>query len=77
MLRRAKMLFTLIFAPVVSLAISAGALAEEAGNWAVNMPRGVTSVSNSIYDIHMLVFWIVTMSLIIHYILLQKTSPKA
>ena len=62
MLRRAKMLFTLIFAPVVSLVISAGALAEEAGNWAVNMPRGVTSVSNSIYDIHMLVFWIVTIT---------------
>ena len=46
MLRRAKMLFTLILAPVLSLATSAGALAEEAGNWAVNMPRGVTYVSN-------------------------------
>ena len=60
MLRRAKMLFALLFAPVIALAISGGAVAEEAKRWATNMPRGVTSVSNSIYDIHMLVFWIVT-----------------
>ena len=62
MSRRARMLFALLFAPVISLAMSGSALAEEAKRWAVNMPRGVTSVSNSIYDIHMVVFWICTVT---------------
>ena len=33
MLRRAKMLFALLFAPVIALAISGGAVAEEAKRW--------------------------------------------
>lgn len=58
MSRRATMLFALVLAPVMSLAASGKVLAEEAQRWAVNMPRGVTSVSNAIYDVHMIVFWI-------------------
>lgn len=58
MSRRANMLFALVLAPVMSLAASGKVLAEEAQRWAVNMPRGVTSVSNAIYDIHMIAFWI-------------------
>ncbi|MFN3578875.1 MAG: cytochrome c oxidase subunit II [Pseudomonas sp.] len=26
--------------------------------WAFNMPKGVTDISNAIYDLHMLIFWI-------------------
>ncbi|PCJ92500.1 MAG: cytochrome c oxidase subunit II [Porticoccaceae bacterium] len=58
MSRRANMLFALVLAPVLSLVSSGSVIAEEAKRWAVNMPRGVTSVSNAIYDIHMIVFWI-------------------
>ncbi len=58
MSRRARMLFALVLAPVISLVFSGTVLAEEAQRWAVNMPKGVTSVSNAIYDIHMIVFWI-------------------
>ncbi|PKM29941.1 MAG: cytochrome c oxidase subunit II [Gammaproteobacteria bacterium HGW-Gammaproteobacteria-11] len=27
-------------------------------DWAFNMPKGVTQVSNEVYDLHMLIFWI-------------------
>ena len=36
------------------LAWSAGAQAE----LELNMPRGVTSISQQVYDLHMLIFWI-------------------
>ena len=58
MLRRANMLFALVLAPVLALVSSGSALAEEAQRWAINMPKGVTPVSNAIYDIHMIIFWI-------------------
>jgi cytochrome c oxidase subunit 2 len=58
MLRRANMLFALVLAPVLALVSSGGALAEEAQRWALNMPKGVTPVSGTIYDIHMITFWI-------------------
>ncbi len=58
MSRRARMLFALVLAPVMSLAAMGQALAEDAQRWAVNMPKGVTPVSNAIYDIHMIIFWI-------------------
>jgi cytochrome c oxidase subunit 2 len=39
----------------IALAMSAkGAFAD----WEVNMPRGVTEISNTVYDLHMLIFWI-------------------
>lgn len=44
---RAGALATAVTAP-------SSALAE----WGVNLPEGVTSISNTIYDIHMWVFWI-------------------
>lgn len=52
------MLFAFLLAPVLSLVSSGSVIAEEAKRWAVNMPKGVTSVSNAVYDIHMIVFWI-------------------
>ena len=58
MSRRASMLFALVFAPAISLAFMSKAVAEEAQRWAVNMPKGATPVSNAIYDIHMIIFWI-------------------
>ena len=50
------MLFALVLAPVLALVSSGSALAEEAQRWAINMPKGVTPVSNAIYDIHMIIF---------------------
>lgn len=58
MSRRARMLFALLLAPAMFLASFGKALADEAQRWAVNMPKGVTPVSNAIYDIHMIIFWI-------------------
>ena len=37
--------------------LSTGVLAE-AGRWQTNMPQGVTDVSQDIYGLHMLIFWI-------------------
>lgn len=37
--------------------LSAGAWAE-AARWQTNMPQGVTNVSQDIYGLHMLIFWI-------------------
>ena len=31
---------------------------QEASSWALNMPRGVTPISNQLYDLHMLILWI-------------------
>ena len=58
MLRRASQLFALLLAPVLSLSLPGNALAESGQRWAVNMPQGVTPVSQEIYDIHMIIFWI-------------------
>ncbi|WP_297184971.1 cytochrome c oxidase subunit II [uncultured Porticoccus sp.] len=58
MSRRARMLFALMLAPAMFLATFGKALADDAQRWAVNMPKGVTPVSNAIYDIHMIIFWI-------------------
>ncbi|MFK7885736.1 MAG: cytochrome c oxidase subunit II [Gammaproteobacteria bacterium] len=37
-----------------SLLAAPAALAE----WELNMPRGVTQITNEVYDLHMLIFWI-------------------
>lgn len=58
MSRRARTLFALVLAPVMSLLSAGQVFAEGAQRWAVNMPKGVTPVSKDIYDIHMLIFWI-------------------
>jgi cytochrome c oxidase subunit 2 len=39
---------------VLSLVSAPAAMAD----WELNMPQGVTEVSQSIYDLHMLIFWI-------------------
>ncbi|HDP90316.1 MAG TPA: cytochrome c oxidase subunit II [Thioalkalivibrio sp.] len=43
-------------------ALSGAALAVSAGGavaaWEVNMPQGVTEISRTVYDLHMLIFWI-------------------
>lgn len=36
------------------LSVAAPAFAE----WELNMPQGVTEISNKVYDLHMLIFWI-------------------
>ena len=33
-------------------------VSDEAQRWATNMTKGVTGVSNEIFDLHMLIFWI-------------------
>ncbi len=41
-----------------ALSAAAFAPAMASAEWGMNMPRGVTEVSNQVYDIHMVVFWI-------------------
>lgn len=47
---------------LVSSGLAAAALwlpsAPARASWEVNMPRGVTPISETVYDLHMLVFWI-------------------
>jgi len=43
--------------PALLVGMSSAAHAD----WAVNMPRGVTPVSEAVHGLHMLVFWIVVM----------------
>lgn len=38
---------------------SASAASEWRSDWGLNLPRGVTSLSEQVYGLHMLVFWIV------------------
>ncbi|MEH6580662.1 MAG: cytochrome c oxidase subunit II [Halioglobus sp.] len=56
----AKRLYQLALGPVLMLMsmISAGAWADDAEASTVNMTAGVTSVGQSIYDLHMIILWI-------------------
>lgn len=56
MLRRAGQLLARVLPS--TLGLFNPAVAAESQRWAVNMPRGVTPVSQQIYDIHMVIFWI-------------------
>lgn len=58
MLRKATQLFAYALAFAWLMPLASLAQAEEPRRWAVNMPVGVTSVSQQIYSIHMQVFWI-------------------
>lgn len=40
------------------ISLSLPAFAEETERWTTNMTRGVTPISSTIYDLHMLVFWV-------------------
>ncbi|MEZ0149179.1 MAG: cytochrome c oxidase subunit II [Candidatus Reddybacter sp.] len=62
MVSRVKQLVVYALSPLLLL-FSVGQLAQaedaHTSGWSLlNMPRGVTSVSNDIYDLHMLVVWI-------------------
>ena len=49
-------LFKIIAAIYTFLATSFAS--AESGFWSLNMPRGVTEVSNAVYDVHMLMMYI-------------------
>ena len=52
----------------------------ESGFWSLNMPRGVTEVSNAVYDVHMLMMYIciaigvVVFGFMLRYVCAQKIS---
>ncbi|WP_022962067.1 cytochrome c oxidase subunit II [Halopseudomonas pelagia] len=50
MLRQASAWLSGLFMLALSGTVSAG--------WSFNMPRGVTEISRSVFDLHMLIFWI-------------------
>ena len=57
MLRKALRLFSLTLLALPAISALA---AEEAGTQAsiLNMPKGVSTISHQIYDLHMLIFWV-------------------
>ena len=59
MLKRAQALFLGLLGPVIALAI-AGNVSAETATRQLNMPQGVTEVSQAAYDIHMIMMWICT-----------------
>ena len=59
MLKRAQALFLGLLGPVVALA-TAGNVSAESATRQLNMPQGVTEVSQAAYDIHMIMMWICT-----------------
>ena len=59
MLKRAQALFLGLLGPVIALAI-AGNVSAESAMRQLNMPQGVTEVSQAAYDIHMIMMWICT-----------------
>ena len=56
----ARRLYRLALGPVLMLLslVSGGALADDPEASTVNMTAGVTSIGQSIYDLHMTIFWI-------------------
>lgn len=59
MLKRAQALFLGLLSPVIALVMAGGVSAESAMRQ-LNMPQGVTEVSQAAYDIHMIMMWICT-----------------
>ena len=59
MLKRAQALFLGLLRPAVALAM-AGNVSAESATRQLNMPQGVTEVSQAAYDIHMIMMWICT-----------------
>jgi len=59
MLKRAQALFLSLLSLVVLLPIAGSAFAESSASQ-LNMPQGVTEVSQAAYDIHMIMMWICT-----------------
>ncbi|MEX2964010.1 cytochrome c oxidase subunit II [Microbulbifer sp. TYP-18] len=52
--------FNRLFALLATSVLAQSALAENSGSqrWEVNMTQGVTGIARTIYDLHMLIFWI-------------------
>ena len=59
MLKRAQALFLGLLSQVIALAM-AGNVSAESATRQLNMPQGVTEVSQAAYDIHMIMMWICT-----------------
>ena len=59
MQKRAQALFLGLLSPVIALAM-AGNVSAESATRQLNMPQGVTEVSQAAYDIHMIMMWICT-----------------
>ena len=59
MLKRAQALFLRCLGAVLASA-AAGVVNAESATRQLNMPRGVTEVSQAAYDIHMIMMWICT-----------------
>ena len=59
MSKRAKALFLSLLSLVVSLSFAGSAIAASTGR-ELNMPQGVTEVSQAAYDIHMIMVWVCT-----------------
>jgi len=59
MLKRAQALFLGLLSPVIAVAM-AGNVSAESATRQLNMPQGVTEVSQAAYDIHMIMMWICT-----------------
>jgi len=60
MSERARALFLGLFSPIIFCLVAGGAVADEATWNSLNMPKGVTEVSQAAYDIHMIMIWICT-----------------
>lgn len=58
MLRKANMLFALVIGALPGLLYAAEEGSSAKMTDVLNMPKGVTTVSHQIYDLHMLMFWI-------------------
>lgn len=43
---------------LITLLISISSISYAHAEWALNMPRGVTEISHSVFDLHMIIFWI-------------------
>lgn len=41
-----------------AIALMLAAIAPAHADWAVNMPQGVTSISQGVYSLHMFIFWV-------------------
>lgn len=69
---RARQLYALLISSAMLL-FAGSVCAESGGRSAENMPQGVTPVSQTVYDIHMLMFWIcVAISVIVFAVLIYS-----
>ena len=59
MLKRAQALFLGLLSPAIAL-VMVGNVSAESATRQLNMPQGVTEVSQAAYDIHMIMMWICT-----------------